>query len=262
MDDKKANLSEMNGDGEDETTSHTALPFIFRENQIRSISLDGRPWFVSADICETLGLKNPRDAMLRLGDAEKGKITLTTNGGPQEVNIVNESGLYWLAFTSRKPEAEAFRLWVTDEVLPSLRRGAAGEAQDTSTGTAYVRLPGPGRFRVSLGLNGDLSVTPDRSAINDYYTLELEALAHASCLVGRIWQRFKLLDEMSVHTGLGSNTRFQLGETIQQVHHIATSAIRTKMEAIEDLEAPAASPSRSSDTVANHEGSNVGHSIR
>jgi prophage antirepressor-like protein len=205
-------------------------PLHFQDGSIRSAVVEGKPWFVSADVCETLDLKNPRDALRRLGSGEKGKVTIQTAGGPQQLSVVNESGLYCLAFTSRKPEAEAFRFWVTDEVLPSLRRAAAGQAQPTDASDAYVRVPWHGEFHVSFKEDGNLSIVPDENRIDQFYLLELEALAHASCLVGKLWNKFELLDEVGAHSGEGSNTRFQLDQAISQIQHIAVSAMRTQME--------------------------------
>ena len=80
------------------------------------------PWFAAKDVCELLGLDNSRQAVSRLDDDEKGVINSDTLGGKQELTFVNESGMYALIFQSRKPQARAFRKWVTGEVLPSLRK--------------------------------------------------------------------------------------------------------------------------------------------
>lgn len=89
---------------------------------VRYEMIDGEPWFVANDVCNILGIVNSRDALSRLEDDEKGVGITDTLGGKQEMNIVNESGLYNLIFQSRKPEAKKFRKWVTSEVLPSIRK--------------------------------------------------------------------------------------------------------------------------------------------
>lgn len=98
------------------------IPFDFDSNLVRAILRDGEPWFVLADVCKVLDIRNPRDAATRLDDDEKGVATTDTLGGPQEMLIVSESGLYALTFSSRKEEARRFRKWVTAELLPTLRR--------------------------------------------------------------------------------------------------------------------------------------------
>lgn len=90
--------------------------------EIRSVIVKGEPMFVVKDLCEVLGIVNSRDATSRLDDDERGVSIVPTSSGAQEMNIVNESGLYNLIFQSRKPEAKQFRKWVTSEVLPAIRR--------------------------------------------------------------------------------------------------------------------------------------------
>jgi anti-repressor protein len=89
---------------------------------VRTVEVDGAPWFVAADVCAVLGIANSRDALARLDADEKGVGTTDTLGGPQVVSIVSEPGLYGLTWTSRKAEAGVFRRWVKHEVLPALRR--------------------------------------------------------------------------------------------------------------------------------------------
>ena len=81
---------------------------------------NGEPWFVAADVCRVLALTNPSEAVKCLDDDEQSKYCLGS-GGSDRV-IINESGMYSLIFRSRKPEAKKFRKWVTEEVLPSIRK--------------------------------------------------------------------------------------------------------------------------------------------
>lgn len=87
--------------------------------QIRTVNIDGEPWFVAKDVCDILGVKNPTMSMNGLKDFERSKLNLGRQG---EVNIMSESGFYALVLRSRKPIAEPFRIWVTREVLPSIRK--------------------------------------------------------------------------------------------------------------------------------------------
>ena len=89
---------------------------------VRMQMIKDEPWFAAKDVCELLGLDDSRQAVSRLDDDEKGVINSDTLGGKQELTFVNESGMYALIFQSRKPQARAFRRWVTGEVLPSLRK--------------------------------------------------------------------------------------------------------------------------------------------
>ena len=102
----------------------TLLPneYTFRGTQVRTIVLNGVPYFVAKDVCSALDISNHKDAVSRLDEDERRGSALPTPSGTQRMAIVNESGLYHLIFQSRKPEAKAFRKWVTSEVLPELRR--------------------------------------------------------------------------------------------------------------------------------------------
>ncbi len=86
------------------------------------IDKNGDPWFLAKDVCAILEITNRSDALARLDEDEKGVATTDTLGGPQIVGTVNESGLYSLIMTSRKPEAKRFKKWVTSEVLPAIRK--------------------------------------------------------------------------------------------------------------------------------------------
>lgn len=98
-------------------------PFDFQGHQVRVVTDEhGEPWFFAMDVCRVLVIKNTGDAMSRLAPDEKGVGTADTLGGAQQITTVSEPGLYRLVFTSRRPEAEAFRRWVTHDVLPAIRR--------------------------------------------------------------------------------------------------------------------------------------------
>ncbi|ARW49358.1 prophage antirepressor [Acetobacter pasteurianus subsp. pasteurianus LMG 1262 = NBRC 106471] len=100
-----------------------ALPILtFEAASIRSIQKDGQRWFVAMDVCLALGLSRSRAAVSRLDDDESAFVLIPTAGGPQKTHIVSESGAYHLTFASRKPVAKKFRRWVTEEVLPQIRR--------------------------------------------------------------------------------------------------------------------------------------------
>lgn len=101
---------------------------IFKSSQfgeIRTVTIDTEPWFVAVDVCKALEI-NP-NATRRLEDDEKAALRLTqtsSNGVTQERDViaVNEPGLYSLVLGSRKPEAKAFKRWITHNVIPAIRR--------------------------------------------------------------------------------------------------------------------------------------------
>ncbi|MEQ5778585.1 Bro-N domain-containing protein [Thalassospira sp. NFXS8] len=107
------------------------IPFSFEGAEIRTVYKDNDPWFVAMDVCKALGIGNPRKAIQVLDDDEKDDVTLSDAiGRQQETNIINESGLYILILRSRnalKPDTlqHRFRKWVTNEVLPAIRKTGA-----------------------------------------------------------------------------------------------------------------------------------------
>ena len=90
--------------------------------EIRIVEKDGEPWFVAVDVCDILGLSNPTIAVSRLDKDERAKFNLGRQG---DSTIVNEPGLYTLILGSRKPEAKAFKRWITHDIIPSIRKYGA-----------------------------------------------------------------------------------------------------------------------------------------
>lgn len=103
--------------------------------QVRTVEIDGEPWFVGKDVAEALGYKEAAKAVRGRVDAEdKGVSKMDTPGGKQEVTIINESGLYSLILSSKLPGAKEFKRWVTSEVIPSIRKtGGYIKGQETMT---------------------------------------------------------------------------------------------------------------------------------
>ncbi|HDE0242665.1 TPA: Bro-N domain-containing protein [Staphylococcus aureus] len=100
--------------------------FNFEELPVRTLEVDGEPYFIGKDVADILGYANGRDALSKHVDAED-KLTsqIATAGQNRNVTIINESGLYSLIFSSKLENAKRFKRWVTSEVLPTLRRTGA-----------------------------------------------------------------------------------------------------------------------------------------
>ena len=97
--------------------------FSYNDQLVRTVTLDGDHWFVLKDICSALGLTTITKVMARLDEDELSQTQLIDNvGRPQKVYVVNEPGLYSVILRSDKPEAKAFKRWVTHDVLPSIKR--------------------------------------------------------------------------------------------------------------------------------------------
>lgn len=94
----------------------------FSGSEVRTVEVNGEPWWVLKDVCTVLELSSPHKVAERLEDDEKGRSLIPTPGGEQETTIISESGLYSVILRSDKPQAKPFRKWVTSEVLPAIRK--------------------------------------------------------------------------------------------------------------------------------------------
>lgn len=105
---------------------NNVLDFNFEGHDIRAIAIDGEPWFVGKDVAEALGYgkgKSITNAVTNhVDDEDKGVTKIMTPGGRQKMIIINESGLYSLILSSKLDSAKKFKKWVTNEVLPSIRK--------------------------------------------------------------------------------------------------------------------------------------------
>ncbi|GJF54325.1 BRO family protein [Staphylococcus argenteus] len=100
--------------------------FNFEELPVRTLEVDGEPYFIGKDVADILGYTNSRKALSDHVD-EEDKLTsrIVTAGQNRNVTIINESGLYSLIFSSKLENAKRFKRWVTSEVLPTLRKTGA-----------------------------------------------------------------------------------------------------------------------------------------
>ncbi len=109
--------------------------FNYQSNEVRTVEMNGEPWFVLKDVCAVLGISHITDTAKRMDEDEVGQTEVIDSiGRSQSTYVINESGLYNVILRSDKPEAKPFRKWVTSEVLPSIRKNGgyiAGQEQLT-----------------------------------------------------------------------------------------------------------------------------------
>ncbi|MCP5451070.1 MAG: hypothetical protein H6972_11115 [Gammaproteobacteria bacterium] len=136
-------------------TQSSVVSFNFVSQSVRILTVDDEPWFVAVDVCSILELPNTTRALERLDDDERMQVvdpvTMNNNQGSNInnlINVINQSGLYSLILTSRKPEAKKFKKWVTSEVLPALRR--------------------TGRYEIPRSVPAVALITPDQRAQLDH----------------------------------------------------------------------------------------------
>jgi len=124
-------------------TQNSAIQiFSFEANQVRVVFDDrGEPWWVAVDVCRSLGINRYHDAIARLENNDKRRVKVEMANGPQKVTAISEPGLYHLVFSSRKPEAERFKNWITRNVLSQIRKTGSFSIQKTPEPIINVRDP-------------------------------------------------------------------------------------------------------------------------
>ena len=128
-------MQNKNNSSTSSSTTTTATPevIVFKNlvhpefGELRTVEINGEPWFVGKDVAEALGYNEPHKAIQRHVDKDDGMKRPVTDstGRKQETWLINESGLYSLILSSKLPSAKEFKHWVTSEVLPSIRKNGA-----------------------------------------------------------------------------------------------------------------------------------------
>lgn len=162
------------------------VPFDFQGNAVRIVcGEDGEPGFNANDVCQALGYANPRKAVLDHVDPEDvTKRDTLTPGGAQAQSYINESGLYALIFGSTKPEAKAFKRWVTHEVLPAIRKtGRYSLSSEASVQEAIENnlklvdlLRSCMALYGALGLRGQKRLTAVQKHLRQQYGLDMNTI--------------------------------------------------------------------------------------
>lgn len=116
------------------------VPFNFDGEQVRVVTIDGEPWFVLADLCAVLSLSNPSVVASRIDEAALSLTEVRSGGQRRSVTIVSEAGMYEVVIRSDKPEAAAFRRWITGTVLPEIRRTGSYGVQTLPSGGQLLAL--------------------------------------------------------------------------------------------------------------------------
>ena len=176
---------------------------IFNNDQfgeIRTTVKDGAPLFVAADVCRALEISNNRMATDRLDDDEKADVSLTDGSQTRHMTAVTESGLYSLVLGSRKPEAKAFKRWITHDVIPSIRKTGgyvSNEQQFVNTYLPFADANTKALFGQTLA---QLRAANEQLEQQKPKVLFADAVsaAHTSILVGEL---AKLLKQNGVDIG-------------------------------------------------------------
>ncbi|AOE44065.1 antirepressor [Gordonia phage Blino] len=118
------------------------MPFNYEGHTVRTVVIDGEPWFVAADVARILGYRMASDMTRRLDSDDRGTRSVRTPSGQQDMTTINEPGLYEAVLGSQTTGARDFKRWVTHTVLPEIRR----------TGSFNAALPQTREERFALAL--------------------------------------------------------------------------------------------------------------
>lgn len=169
--------------------------------RVRTMVINGSPWFVAKDVCECLDINNSRQALARLDSDEKNNVILNdgTPGNPEK-GIVNEYGLYSLVLSSRKPSAKAFKRWITHEVIPAIRKHGAymtGETleQALTSPDFLIRLATELKTEQEARRLAEQKIEADKPKV---LFADSVAASHGSILVGEL---AKLLNQNGIDIG-------------------------------------------------------------
>lgn len=146
--------------------------FEYKNNKIRTEIINNDPFFCVQDVCKVLEIANGRNVIARMNAKDVVTMDTLTNGGKQKMSFVSEAGLYQIVFESRKPEAEAFKHWVTHEVLPSIRKtGSYSIAQQFKLPANYIEaleeLVIKEKERIKLEIENQV-LTPKAKSYDNY----------------------------------------------------------------------------------------------
>lgn len=165
--------------------------------EIRTVRIDGEPYFVGKDVAEVLGYSNTRDALnKRVDEEDKGVANCDTLGGSQEMTIINESGLYSLVLSSKLPTAKKFKHWVTSEVLPSIRKHGV-YAVDELLDNPDLAIKAFTALKEEKERNKALQADNDRMRPKEIFA-DAVATSHTSILIGDL---AKLLKQNGIDIG-------------------------------------------------------------
>lgn len=217
--------------------------------EIRTVTIDGEPWFVAKDISDALGYRMSSDMTRRIDADDKGTHLMSTPSGNQNMSIINESGLYTAILSSKLESAKKFKRWVTNEVLPTLRKtGGYINNVDLMVNTYFSDIPDEQKILVK-GLMTNITALQNKNTVlnNENDLLAQKNLewadrplinslvrAYASFIgnnFGKAWKDFK--KELLYKHGINLNSRI--------TNYLNTSGKKTKpktLDMLDDSELP------------------------
>ncbi len=186
------------------------VPLDFEGAAVRMLVVDGEPWWLAVDAAAVLGIKNIHSSLALLDEDERGLHSMETPHGPQSVAIVSESGLYSLILRSRRPQAKAFKRWVTREVIPSIRKtGGYGVREMTKLEA----------LRVAIESEEARLVAETRAQVAERRARELEPKAEAWDIFAQV-RGDSLVADAAKHLSLDPRITIGSGRLFAKLHQL------------------------------------------
>lgn len=189
--------------------------FIYEAEPIRVVTLDEKPWWVAADVAKQLGYNHVPSMVRMLGDQQKGVHKVHTLGGEQSLTVISEGGLFKCILRSKRPEAERFGDWVTDDLLPTLR--LTGRYEIANDEPAFEPPEMPDEIEA---LRTKLAIAREARIV-----FGLKAARKA-------WRVIGLLPELTDSIGDGSKPELLAIGTVAQLHRSIADWLDARTEAV------------------------------
>lgn len=187
--------------------------FIYEADAVRVVMIDDKPWWVAADIAKQLGYRLTPHMVRMLGEHQKGIHKVDTPGGQQELTIISEGGLFKCILRSKRPEAEKFGDWVTDELLPTLRLTGRYEIANDVVAVEHPQMP------------------DEIDALRTKLAIAREArIVFGLKQARRAWRLIGLLPELTDGVVESSGPGLHLPRAIVQMHRSVTDWMEARTE--------------------------------
>lgn len=201
--------------------------FTYTDREVRTLAINGEPWFVAADVATVLGYRMASDMTRNLDEDEKGTHILRTPGGDQRVTVISEPGLYEAILRSRVPGAQEFKRWVKHDVLPTIRKtghyGSDVEMLTALPSSQLLQLAAEAAKRAEESEAALAIATPKAEAYDAFIDADgTYSIGAVAKMVGL--SQNKLFDNLRgagvlISKGAMRNTPYQ-----QYMHHFAVKA--------------------------------------
>lgn len=201
--------------------------FNYGEHAVRTVEIDGEPWFVLRDVCDVLNIGNTSDVARRLEEDEKGVDLIDTPSGTQKMTVVNEPGLYNVILRSDKPEARDFKRWVTHEVLPAIRKTGGYAVQPRSAAEMFAL-----QAQVNLEYERRIAALESSEQATQEKVTGMARLMQSSIVPAESWQDAAnaIINELVEANGLNHQRfRQQLYQSLERAAKVDLQARQTRL---------------------------------